>query len=72
MGSIPRIITDESKASVDFRAINEASRHIGVHEMTLGNWRRKLRLAQRRAVGSCHRGRVARGADLQRLHPGPL
>lgn len=51
MGSTRRRFTDEYKASAvalvleDGRSIAETARNIGVHEMTLGKWVRKVREA---------------------------
>ena len=51
MGSTRRHFTDEYKASAvalvleDGKSIAETARNIGVHEMTLGKWVRKVREA---------------------------
>ena len=51
MGSTRRPLTDEYKASAvalvleDGKSIAETARNIGVHEMTLGKWVRKVREA---------------------------
>lgn len=51
MGSTRRYFTEEYKASAvalvleDGRGIAETARNIGVHEMTLGKWVRKVREA---------------------------
>ena len=67
MGSTRRTYTPEYKAhSVAFvldgdRSVADVARNIGVHEMTLGKWVKKVRDRGIREVPGCAAGRVRAG-----------
>ena len=73
MGSTRRRFTDEYKAeAVDFvldgnRSIAEVARNIGVHEMTLGKWVKKVRDEQRDQVPASEPLTESERAELARL-----
>jgi len=73
MGSTRRRFTDEYKTqAVDFvldgnRSIAEVARNIGVHEMTLGKWVKKVRDEQRDQVPADEPVTESERAELARL-----